>query len=117
MPVLSCQTKIAKSQCSSLFLGGLLMLPRCRLKYARDFFDIPLFQGSAHQGIADPWYGQNVARIARVGFDLLAEMADVGFDETAIPVVAKSPDVRNDLTGRADIVGIHCQQMQQFAFS
>ena len=41
----------------------------------------------------------------------------MGLDETAIPVVAETPDMGNDLIGCADIVGIHRQQVQKLALS
>src|SRR5690348_16929157 len=57
-----------------------------------------------------------MAGLARVGFDLLAQMADVRLDEAAIPLVAEAPDVGDDLAGGTDVVRVDRQQMQQLAF-
>src|SRR6266571_1805491 len=69
-----------------------------------------------YQSIANPWNSEDIAGMAGVWLDLLAQVADMGFDQASIPIVTVSPDMSNNLAGRTDVICIHREQMQQLAF-
>src|SRR5258708_18961301 len=75
-----------------------------------------LFRSMAYQGVADARDGENVARLTGIRLHLLAYVADMRFDQARIAIVAKPPDVRNNLASSTDIVRIDSQQMQEFTF-
>jgi hypothetical protein len=52
--------------------------------------------------------------IPGVMLDFLAEMANMGFDQTSVSVIAKSPEMRDNLVRSTDIVRIGDQQIEQF---
>lgn len=74
-----------------------------------------LINGTAYQGVANARNRQDVARVGHIRLDLLAQVADMGFDEAGITIVSQTPYMRNNLIMGANVVCVHCKEMEQFA--
>src|SRR5579862_2101393 len=58
----------------------------------------------AFEAITHPWLGQNVARSAWDGFDLLTQVSDVRFHQIRVACLFPAPDMGDDLLQGTDIV-------------
>ena len=68
------------------------------------------------QHVADAGSRHNELRLARNGFDLLPQVANMGLDQIGIARFAKTPDMGNDLIESTDVIGVGRQKVEQDDF-
>ena len=82
------------------------------MQRARYFFHLILSGILAYQDITYPWHRQDILRIACVSFNLLAQMANVGFYQACITITFVAPHMGHDLIRAAYVAGVDREQMQ-----